>query len=109
MTARILILFIFTFTGNVAIGYLHNLSPVKKSEKKNLYFDMRLQTNKRTYRADLHDEFNSRYESSSPIKISNCQLKMNPRSNDEEIHVNKRSKVFDPSVHEIDFDTDMTQ
>ena len=104
----------FIFTGNSAIGYLHNLSPVKESEKKNSYFDMKLQTNKRTYRAvcfdsDLHDEFNSRYESSSPIKISNCQVRINPRSNDEEIHINKRSKVMDPNVQEIDFDIDLTQ
>ena len=75
---------------------------------------MKLQTNKRTYRAvcfdsDLHDEFNSRYESSSPIKISNCQIRVNPRSNDEEIHINKRSKVLDPNVQEVDFDIDLSQ
>ncbi len=101
-------------TGNSAIGYLINLSPVKESEKKNSYFDMKLQTNKHTYTAvcfysHLHDEFNSKYESSSPIKISNCQIRVNPRWNDEEIHINKRSKVLDPNVQEVDFDIDLSQ
>ena len=60
-----LIMFTFMFAANSTIGYLFNLSPVKESEKKNSYFDMKLQTNKRTYRAvcfdsELHDEFSSR-------------------------------------------------
>ena len=98
----------------MAIGYLHNLSPVKESEKKNAYFDMKLQTRKRTYRAvcfdsDLHDEFNTRYESSSPVKITNCQIKVNRRPNFEEILINKRSRVLDPSEQEIDFDIDIDQ
>lgn len=101
-------------TGTSAIGYLHNVSPVKESEKKNSYFDMKLQTRKRTYRAvcfdpDLHDQFTTKYESSSPVKIANCQVKVNLRSNLEEILINKRSKILEPHEQEIDFDMDMNQ
>ncbi|CAB4033345.1 ATP-dependent DNA helicase PIF1 [Paramuricea clavata] len=99
---------------SLAIAYLHNLSPIKESEKKNSYFNMKLQTRKRTYRAvcfdsELHDEFNTRYESSSPIKIANCQMKVSPRSNFEEILINKRSRILDPNEQEVDFDIDVDQ
>ena len=96
---------------NSTIGYLHNLSPVKESEKKNSYFDMKIQTRKRTYRAvcfdsNLHDQFNAKYESSSPIKIANIQKKVNPRTSLEEILINQRSKILDLDDEEVDFDLD---
>lgn len=73
---------------------------------------MKLQTRKRTYRAIcfdpvLHDQLNSKYESSSPIQIENCQLKVNPRSNDQDIIINKRSRLIEPN--EIDFDINLKE
>ena len=72
---------------------------------------MKIQMRKRTYRAvcfdsDLHDQFNAKYESSSPIKLANIQMKVNPRTSLEEILINQRSKVFDPYDEEVDFDID---
>ena len=46
----------------------------------------------------------TQYESSSPIKISNYQLKRNSYSNQDEVHLNKRTKVEIPSQSEINFD-----
>ena len=72
---------------------------------------MKIQTRKRTYRAvcfdsDLHDQVNAKYESSSPIKLANIQMKVNPRTSLEEILINQRSKVLDPYDEEVDFDID---
>ena len=40
-----------SFLGGVIIGYVHNLSEIKTSQRNNLYFDMSLQTQDKLYRA----------------------------------------------------------
>ena len=81
------------------IAYLHNLSPIKKSQKNNMYFDMTLQTKNGTYRSvcfspEKHSGFSSKYESSSPVKISRFQRKRNQSSNQDEIHINKQTFII---------------
>ena len=93
---------------------MHNLSPIKKSQKNNSYFDMTLQTKNGTYRSvcfspEKHSSLSSNYESSSPVKISKFQLKRNKRSNDNEIHINKRSKFEEPQESEVTFDIEKVQ
>ena len=74
-----------------------------------MYFDMTLQTKNGTYRSvcfspEKHSGLSSNYESLSPVKISKLQLKRNQRSNDDEIHINKRTKLENPQESEVTFD-----
>lgn len=84
------------------IAYIHNLSPLKTSQStKNTYFDMNLQTSDRHVRAvcfsaEKHQDFKTRFESSSPVKIESYSLKRNSRTSEEEVHLSKRTKLFDP-------------
>lgn len=73
-----------------------------------MYFDMTLQTKYGTYRSvcfspEKHCGFSSKYESSSPVKTSKFQLKRNERPNQDEIRINKRSKLDDPQESEVTF------
>ena len=91
------------------IGYIHQLSPVKQSQNNNPYFDMKVQTEGRTVRTvcfppEKHGKFKRSFEASSPVKLSQFQLKPNRRTNEEEIIVNKRTKLDNPFEHEITFD-----
>lgn len=91
------------------IGYIHQLSPVKQSQNNNAYFDMKVQTVGRTVRTvcfspEKHEKFKRSFEASSPVKLSQFQLKPNRRTNEEEIIVNKRTKLDIPSENEITFD-----
>ena len=91
------------------IAYLHDLSPIKKSQRDNMYFHMTLQTEHKTYRSvcfspEKHQNFSAKYESSSPLKISKFQIKRNERTNEDEVHINKRTKMEDPLDSEICFD-----
>ena len=88
---------------------MHNLSPIKQSQRKNLYFDMELQTRHRSYRAvcfspEKHANLKSKFESSSPIKLTRFQLKRNVRNNDDEILINKRSRIEYLTDNAVDFD-----
>ena len=70
---------------------------------------MELQTKHSTYRTvcfspEKHSGCKSKYESLSPIKLTRFQLKRNQFSNQNEIMINKRSKIEDPPENEIDFD-----
>jgi len=38
------------------------------------------------------------------VKISNYNLKRNARTNDFEIHINKRTKLDEPTASEVNFD-----
>ena len=94
---------------NSIIGYVHQLSPIKTSQNKNQYFDLKLQTGTSVYRTvcfspEKHKVFKAKYESSSPIKLTKHQLKQNSRTNEDEVHVTKRTKVEDPNEKETDFD-----
>jgi hypothetical protein len=101
---------IYNFTDPVLIGYIHNLSPLKTSQRtSNTYFDMNIQTQDKSYRAvcfsaEKHIEFKSRFESSSPVKLNKFQLKRNARTTDDEIHLTKRTKVEDAKEEETNFD-----
>ena len=70
---------------------------------------MKMQTESRTVRTvcfspEKHETFKRSFEASSPVKLSQFQLKPNRRTNEEEIIVNKRTKLDNPSNHEISFD-----
>ena len=84
------------FSGGVIIGYVHNLSEIKTSQRNNLYFDMSLQTQEKLYRAlcfspEKHQQCKTTCESSSPIKLTKYQLKRNTFTEQDEIHINKRT------------------
>jgi hypothetical protein len=50
----------------------------------------------------------AKFESSSPVKLTKFQLKRNTNNNEDEIFINKRLKLEDPSDPEIDFDFKVT-
>ena len=69
---------------------------------------MKMQTESRTVRTvcfppEKHETFKRSFEASSPVKLSQFQLKPNRRTNEEEIIVNKQTKLDNPSEHEISF------
>ena len=45
----------------------------------------------------------SKAEASSPVKLSNFSIKRNKYTNQDEVHISKRSKLSDPSPFELDF------
>ena len=53
---------------------------------------------------DKRKEINAKCESSSPVKITNCCIKRNAFTQEDELHINKRSKVMDQGPKELDFD-----
>ena len=55
------------------------------------------------FSSEKHQDFLTRYESSSPVKLSNYQIKTNARTKDEEVHFNKRSQVDDAQESEVCF------
>ena len=70
---------------------------------------MSLQTQDKLYRAvcfspEKHQQCKTTSESSSPIKLTKYQLKRNTFTDQDEIHINKRSRLFEPASHEIGFD-----
>ena len=74
-----------------------------------MYFDMHLQTEKETLRsvcfsAEKHTNFKAKFEASSPVKISNYHLKRNSRTQEMEVHINKRTRMEDAGNNEMDFD-----
>ena len=82
---------------------------MKKSQRDNHYFDMTLQMEHTIYRSvcfspEKHHEFLTKYESSSPIKLTKYQIKRNARTNQDEVHINKRSKVDNAQESEVCFD-----
>ena len=82
---------------------------LKTSQQNNLYFDMSWQTQDKLYRAvcflpEKHQQCKATSESSSPIKLTKYQLKRNALTDQEEVHVNKRSRLFEPDSHKINFD-----
>ena len=94
---------------NTIIAYVHQCSPMKTSQNKNQYFDLKLQTATSVYRTvcfspERHKIFKAKSESSSPVKLTKHQLKKNPRSNEEEVHVTKTTRVEDTNEEQIDFD-----
>eukprot|EP00112_Aurelia_sp_Birch-Aquarium-sp1_P017838 Seg4175.4 transcript_id=Seg4175.4/GoldUCD/mRNA.D3Y31 product="hypothetical protein" protein_id=Seg4175.4/GoldUCD/D3Y31 len=93
------------------VGYVHRLSPLKKSQNKNTYFDLCLQTKSSTYRTvcfspEKHDYFKTSTEATSPVKITRPQKKMNEFTHENEIIVSKRAKLEEPSSDEVDFEYD---
>ena len=100
--------FLCPFLGGVIIAYVHNLS-IKTSKQNNLYFDMSLETQDKLYRAvcfspEKHQQCKARSDLSSPIKLTKYQLKRNAFTDQHEVHINKRSRLFEPASHKINFD-----
>lgn len=91
------------------IAYVHGLSEIKTSQRDNLYFEMKLQTKEKTYRTvcfspEKHHQCNARFESSSPVKVSKYQLKRNTWTTEDEIHINKRTRLEEPETTDVLFD-----
>ena len=88
---------------------------MKRSQANNDYFDAALQLKDKSMRAvcfspDKHSHMKSKLESSSPLKISNYHVKRNRYTDQDEVHINKRTKLSDPNKSEITFDfTEITE
>ena len=100
---------LFSILEQAIVGYLHNLSPIKTSKSYNQYFDLEIQTSNQVYRTvcfspDKHSLLKRKLQSSSPIKIHKYQLKKNERSGENDLILNKRTKIEDPDDSETDFD-----
>ena len=113
MKAKICKTFLFfSISEQAIVGYLHNLSPMKTSKSNNQYFDLQIQTSNEVYRTvcfspDKHPLLKRKLESSSPIKIHKYQLKKNERSGENDLILNKRTKIEDqgnPSSEGKNFD-----
>ena len=82
---------------------------MKRSQANNDYFDATLQVKDKSMRAvcfspDKHSHIKAKIESTSPIKITNYNIKRNKYTNQDEVHINKRTKLSDPTKSEITFD-----
>jgi len=53
---------------------------------------------------EKHPTFKRKYESSSPIKLTKFQLKNNDKTSEQELVINKRTKLQDPGDKESEFD-----
>ena len=53
---------------------------------------------------EKHSVLKRKFESSSPVKINKFQLKKNPKTDKEELILNKRTNIEDPLENEMDFD-----
>ena len=88
---------------------------MKRSQANNDYFDATLQLKDKSMRAvcfspDKHSSMKSKLESTSPIKISNYNIKRNRYTDQDELHINKRTKLSDSNKTEITFDfTEITK
>ena len=49
-------------------------------------------------------EFKAKSEALLPVKITGFRMKRNSWSNEDEIHMNKRTKLEEPSEQETNFD-----
>ena len=56
------------------------------------------------FSAEKHNQFKARLEASSPVKLIKFWLKRNSWSSEDEIHLNKHSKVEEPKDEETTFD-----
>lgn len=82
---------------------------MKVSQSKNDYFDVTLQMKDKTLRGicfspDETKPMKSKYESSSPLKLTTYTIKRNKYTDEDEVHINKRTKISDPAASELDFD-----
>ena len=78
---------------------------MKVSHAKNNYCDVTLQTKDRiSFLPENMKIMKSRYEQSSAIKLTNYAIKTNKFKEEEEVHMNKRTKITDPVATELDFD-----
>ena len=85
------------------------MSKIKLSHSNNDYFDVTLQTKDRTLRGISFSPekikiMKSRYESSSPIKLTSYATKRNRYTDQDEVHINKRTKITDLAATELNFD-----
>ena len=51
--------------------------------------------------AEKHPTMKSKVESSSPVKITNYLIRKNKFTDEDEVHINERTKLEDPSRNEI--------
>ena len=49
-------------------------------------------------------EIDLKCDSASPVKITNCRIKRNAFTPEDEVRINKHSKIMDPGPKELDFD-----
>lgn len=81
---------------------------MKVSANENNYFDVSVQMKEKTIRAvcfppEKMKPMKANWEASSPVKISNFSIKRIRFTHDDEMHINKRTKLSEADVSEVDF------
>lgn len=79
-------------------GYIHNVSPVKRSSNNNLYFNSTFQTPEEMKRivcfdAEKHPSFTNAEKLRSPIKLSNVSIVPSRDGQGTDIQLNSKSKL----------------
>ena len=82
---------------------------MKVSHSNNDYFDVTLQTKDKHLRgiyfsSDKMKPMKSRFKSLSPVKLNSYAVKKKRYTDEDDIHINKRTKISDPIASELDFD-----
>ena len=81
---------------------------MKVSRNNNNYFDVSVQMKEKTMRAicfspEKMKPIRASLEASSPVKIWNYGVKRNSYTQEDEIHINKRTRLTEPDLSEVDF------
>lgn len=100
---------LFSILDQGIAGYLHDLSQIKTSKSNNQCFELKFQTSSEVYctvcfSPEKHRLLKCKLQSSSPIKLHKYQLKKNERGGENELVLNKRSRIEEPDDSEKDFD-----
>ena len=100
---------LYLFPGTPVICYVKSHSPVKRSQNNNEYFDVVLQMKNGIMRAVCVSPENlkpvkTQFETSSPVRISNYNMKRNNYTGQDELMLNKRAKIDPMSSTDVDFD-----
>lgn len=85
-------------SGQNVVGYLHNVTPVKRSAKNNLYFNAYLQSHDTTrsvvsFDAEKQDMMCKAAKATSPVKLTNVSIVPSKSTDENDIHMNKRSRL----------------
>ncbi|XP_069129275.1 uncharacterized protein [Argopecten irradians] len=85
-------------SGQNVVGYLHNVTPVKRSAKNNLYFNAYLQCHDTTRRvvsfdAEKQDMMCKAAKATSPVKLTNVSIVPSKSTDENDIQMNKRSRL----------------
>lgn len=93
---------------NDMMGFLHNISPVKRSSNNNLYFNGMLQIAddiKRvvSFDADKHDSFSRAEKLQSPVKLTGVTVVPSRDGKGTDVQINSRTTLTVLNIDDIPF------